>query len=240
MSKSRNALWGAIAFSALSAIPADAATVNVSFTNTGVTVAGSTIFRADLSAIGLGQVGSIKITDLNTGVGGSSGIFSGFDADAVFLDLDGDVTTTGDRINPASFLFQAGTTRPTADPTLLPNGAHPGPTFGSVNATTIQDATATLTTLDGVSIADVNSANGFLTLGDGGSLTAIFSPFVTLGGPLFLLAGEVGGNGEDLAALVTVSDTAPDVPIPGALPLFASGLGALGIAAWRRKRKAAV
>jgi hypothetical protein len=29
------------------------------------------------------------------------------------------------------------------------------------------------------------------------------------------------------------------VPIPAALPLFASGLGALGLFSWRRKRKAA-
>lgn len=36
---------------------------------------------------------------------------------------------------------------------------------------------------------------------------------------------------------VGVSDTAP-VPVPGALPLFASGLGALGFFAYRRKRKA--
>jgi hypothetical protein len=31
----------------------------------------------------------------------------------------------------------------------------------------------------------------------------------------------------------------PVVPLPGALPLFATGLGALGLLAWRRKRKAA-
>ena len=28
------------------------------------------------------------------------------------------------------------------------------------------------------------------------------------------------------------------VPVPAALPLFATGLGALGLLAWRRKRKA--
>jgi hypothetical protein len=32
---------------------------------------------------------------------------------------------------------------------------------------------------------------------------------------------------------------APETPLPGALPLFASGLGALGLLGWRRKRKAA-
>jgi hypothetical protein len=31
-----------------------------------------------------------------------------------------------------------------------------------------------------------------------------------------------------------------EVPLPGALPLFATGLGALGLLGWRRKRKAAV
>jgi hypothetical protein len=30
-----------------------------------------------------------------------------------------------------------------------------------------------------------------------------------------------------------------ETPVPAALPLFASGLGALGLLGWRRKRKAA-
>ena len=37
-----------------------------------------------------------------------------------------------------------------------------------------------------------------------------------------------------------VADENPNVvPLPGALPLFATGLGALGLLGWRRKRKAA-
>jgi hypothetical protein len=34
------------------------------------------------------------------------------------------------------------------------------------------------------------------------------------------------------------SATAPATPLPAGLPLFASGLGALGLLGWRRKRKA--
>lgn len=38
---------------------------------------------------------------------------------------------------------------------------------------------------------------------------------------------------------VTFSNTPFTTPIPAALPLFAAGLGALGLFGWRRKRKAA-
>jgi hypothetical protein len=34
------------------------------------------------------------------------------------------------------------------------------------------------------------------------------------------------------------SDDVSAVPLPAALPLFATGLGALGLLGWRRKRKA--
>ena len=45
------------------------------------------------------------------------------------------------------------------------------------------------------------------------------------------LAGEIRGF------FARVPDVTP-VPLPAALPLFATGLGALGLLAWRRKRKA--
>jgi hypothetical protein len=44
------------------------------------------------------------------------------------------------------------------------------------------------------------------------------------------------GDGFGLASVTF--DTAP-TPLPAALPLFATGLGALGLLGWRRKRKAA-
>ena len=148
----------------LISMPAGAATVNVNFVNTGVVVGGSTIFRADLAPTGLTTVASVRIQDSNSGVGGAGGIFafSGFDLDALFLDADGNMATAGDRTFASSFLFTAGTTRPTfGDFTLQPNGAHPGPVFGSLNGTTIDHATATLSVLDGISNANVNFANGF-------------------------------------------------------------------------------
>ena len=37
---------------------------------------------------------------------------------------------------------------------------------------------------------------------------------------------------------MTIVDPNP-TPLPAALPLFATGLGALGLLGWRRKRKAA-
>ena len=44
-------------------------------------------------------------------------------------------------------------------------------------------------------------------------------------------SGDFGVNGQ--------WSVAPAVPLPAAFPLFATGLGALGLLGWRRKRKAA-
>ena len=39
---------------------------------------------------------------------------------------------------------------------------------------------------------------------------------------------------------ITIIPPIAETPLPAALPLFATGLGALGLLAWRRKRKAEV
>jgi hypothetical protein len=48
------------------------------------------------------------------------------------------------------------------------------------------------------------------------------------------LPGQEGNNPN---FTITNTVVVGDVPLPGALPLFATGLGALGLLGWRRKRK---
>jgi hypothetical protein len=54
------------------------------------------------------------------------------------------------------------------------------------------------------------------------------------------IAGENGCGTALWSSLASDSSTIGDAgatPLPAALPLFASGLGALGLLGWRRKRK---
>ena len=168
----------------------------------------TTVFRADLSGLGLTQIGSLNITDDNSGVGGGPGTASGFDVDFVFLDLDGNYETSGDRVFGSVFGFNTGSIRPTTDPYYLPTENRPGPTEGSFAANVIDYAIATLDTRDGLS-AGVDST-GFLTLGDGGSLAVTFSSPVTLTGSEALFLGELTrGTGEDVTVTFSENSTSP-------------------------------
>jgi hypothetical protein len=45
-------------------------------------------------------------------------------------------------------------------------------------------------------------------------------------------------GGPNAAVLAAVNAAVPEVPLPAALPLFATGLAGLGLLGWRRKKKA--
>jgi len=74
------------------------------------------------------------------------------------------------------------------------------------------------------------------TIGNGGTGVAGEYYANTLGGPFS--NDDAIGAGEPYQMRVTDAPAVSTTPLPGALPLFATGLGALGVVGWRRKRKA--
>ncbi|MEE8104862.1 MAG: PEP-CTERM sorting domain-containing protein [Planctomycetota bacterium] len=219
----------------LAALPAQADTTEIALVPIG-TVDGTTVLEGDLTALGITDIESIMLMDDAAITGGAPGIFSGFDLDAVFLDFDGSLATTGDRAYAADYEFSAGSVRGTSRWYMRPNGSHPGLLFGALDSTTVDLATATLETLDAVSIAHVNRGDGFLSLGDGGSIVANFSPSVAVTGSLFVVVGEVGGNGENVHAFVTGRDFVEN-PEPASLVLVGSSAAWIALAARRRRRR---
>jgi hypothetical protein len=57
-------------------------------------------------------------------------------------------------------------------------------------------------------------------------------------GTIFSRRFSAGGGNSNIGLVTGFNDPAP-TPLPAALPLFASGLGALGFLGWRKRRKAA-
>jgi hypothetical protein len=142
-----------------------------------------------------------------------------------------------------------------------------GFTNASLNITTFQIDDRGVLVLNGTNVASegiFGPGSGFMVLTSGGannqftfqygdassSFAAITGPFVTGLNVLDIIVNDtgagIGGNLNPLSEPTSVNfaatvtfDTAPSaVPLPSALPLFASGLGALGLLGWRRKRKA--
>jgi CRP-like cAMP-binding protein len=150
-------------------------------------------------------------------------------------------TVTGGTIN--EFLSTNPLPDPTnhymvADPTVTVTLTQPASYVGFLvgtadapNTVTVMDGATTLTSFSMTSLL-ASLTNGFLniTAGPGEVITEIIETNHPPGQP-----DHCCFETDNYAAILT--SPAP-VPLPGALPLFATGLGVLGLLGWRRKRKA--
>lgn len=196
---------------------------------TGGTIAGTGVYKADLSTVGLSSILSLSISDNSAGLGGSPGRFSGFDLDAVKLSTTNCSTAACAAsavglsvFNFAAAHFTPGAQRAPADAKLFGTNA---------TGTGLDDAVARLALFDGENTTV--TPDGFLSMGDNGSIDFNLTSALSTAG-LFLYIGEVGDNGEVAASNIVVRDTTHNVPEPGAATLVAM---ALLSAAWVRRRR---
>jgi hypothetical protein len=197
---------------------------------TGGVVAGTAVYKADLSSVGLGAILSIGIRDNSGLLGGATGAFSGFDLDGIKLSMtdcaDAACAKTAVGLSVFDFVsgvvFAPGTQRAPADPKLFGTDA---------TGTAVDNAVATLGLFDAESIAGPG-AFGFLSMGDNGVIDFNLTAATSTAG-LFLYIGEVGDNGEVAAGEIVVRDRGT-VPEPSGLAL--AGLLAAGLASRRRRR----
>lgn len=230
MRSTYKALAAAAALALASAAPAVPVALTKLTGLTGGTAAGTAVYKADLSSIGLSTILSIGIRDNSSGLGGATGQFSGFDLDAIKLSMTDclDAACAAAAVGVPVFSFTTGT--------LFAPGAQRAPTdpklFGTdASGAALDDAIATLGLFDAES-STVTPA-GFLSLGDNGAIDFNLSVATSTAG-LFLYIGEVGDNGEVAAGSILVRDTPTGLPEPGGLALL--GLAAAGFATWRRRR----
>jgi len=156
------------------------------------------VFRADLTGFDLGTIRAVTILD-GYSQSGSGEIFSGFDVDFVCFDGDGDVRTTDDQIHlleGLSFVLP-GLARPAPDG--QPRYPSPPALFGlsldgSIDHDRVAlDARDAHFELDSLNYIMLDRSYGWVSLGDGGSLTVGF-PLISIGGGegMFLCVGDVG------------------------------------------------
>ena len=180
----------------------------------------------------------------------------------VWLGIPGFSCTVGDKTF-GNFLYQQDgfngtnghTNVPASSVGVGPSNLSAGPglvfnAFWSNSGTTTADAFISFTVtapasapisdfhllLDGVvgSVLDVGSLSNGVTLSSSDNLehSISFAPVISL-----LVQDDIGVNPGGTVS--SMHKAFSEVPLPGALPLFATGLAGLGLLGWRRKRKAA-
>lgn len=193
---------------------------------TGGSIAGTAVYKADLSSVGF-DIAALTVRDNSFGLGGATGVFSGFDLDAIILSNTdcGTAACAGGLTGLSVFdyvnnsIFTPGAQRAPVGPKL----------FGTDSlGTAVDNVVATLGAFDGESTTS-SAADGFLSMGDGGVLSFNLTSLVSTAG-LYLYIGEVGDNGEVAAGSIEVFSSA--VPEPGTIALLGLGLAAITV---RRK-----
>ena len=154
-----------------------------------------------------GTVESVVVTDLNQ-LGGSDGVFSGIDLDFLLFDTDG-VFEGSESGAVDSATLSAGDVRRQSTTPFKPTTNHPYPLFGLGAGGAVTMQTATLNTHDASYVAGQNLAvdtcQGWVSLGDGGVLTAnIASLSVGPYDSLYLYVGDAGQNDEFIDAQVQI------------------------------------
>jgi len=116
------------------------------------------------------------------------------------------------------------------------------PTYGSGNVGTLaSDMTKSWTTGAGTFTETLTSF--IINRGTANAITLLLAGTLTGPGGIsqdafaIVNANQVGGPGNAVNWALTDTSTLGATPLPAALPLFATGLGALGLLARRRKRK---
>jgi hypothetical protein len=124
---------------------------------------------------------------------------------------------------------------------LFLNAGITTPFYGPLNS-----EETSLTTL--MSLLGVTNVYGPTTLQSAGLIGTVHVPgthdtaYLYIDAPNNLMQGGIGtfvGDDEQFHGADFGSFLVATTPLPAALPLFATGLGALGLLGWRRKRKAA-
>ena len=203
----------AIVVSSLSVGSARAATVNLLGIGTPGTLAGN-FDPTGLAAMNLDGVGVGTAITIFNGLSNTGGLSLSANTTVTFTFMGKEAGFTNQLLFGNTVLFD--------------NNVAPG------------TPSATLTVNAG-SLPFLFRAPGNLDANDDGSIaTGLQIAFVKVSDSVFYALFDDGGAGPDKDFDDMVVRAPPiATPLPGALPLFAGGLGALGLLGWRRKRKAA-
>ena len=203
----------AIVVSSLSIDSARADTLNLLGIGTSGTLAGN-FNPTGLAAMNLDGVGVGTTITIFNGLGNTGGLSLSANTTVTFTFMGKEAGFTNQLLFGNSVLFD--------------NNVAPGTPSAAL-------------TVNAGSLPFLFRAPGNLDANDDGSIaTGLQIAFVKISDSVFYAFFDDGGAGPDKDfddMVVRVAATPIATPLPGALPFFAGGLGALGLLRWRRKRR---